>query len=79
MIIPRASFHPLLSSFFNNSLNSEDNLICDCEAEVSFPALGLVGLWDAEHPQPPRSAQLRSAPRGLPTHTVDDGQQRRQQ
>ena len=79
MITPRASFHPLLSSFFNNFRHSEDNLIHDCEAEVSFPALGLVGLLDAEHPRPPRSARLRSAPRGLPTHTMYDGQQRRQQ
>lgn len=68
-----ASFRPLLSSFINNFLKAEGNLICDCEAEFSLPAPGLVGLLGAEHPW------LRSAPRGLPTQMVYDGQQRRQQ
>lgn len=73
MITHIASFCPLLSSFINNFLKAEGNLICDCEAEVSLPACGSVGLLDAEHPW------LHSAPRGLPANTVYDGQQRRQQ
>lgn len=79
MIIPRAAFHPLLSSFLNNSLNSGGNLIHGCQDEVSLPALGLVGLLDAEQPHSTHSTQLRSAPGGLPTHMMCDGQQRRQQ
>lgn len=65
MIIPRASFHPLLSSvfcfFFNNFLNSEDNLICDCDAEVSLPTLGLVGLWMLSIPS--RAQHPKASPR----------------
>lgn len=64
------SFHPLLSSFLNNFLRSEDNLTRNCAAEASLHARSLVELWDAEHPQ------LGPAPRGLPMHPMCNGQGR---
>lgn len=59
MILPRASLHPLLSSFLKQkTLNSEGN----CEAEVSL-SLPLV-WWDFGVLG---STLMGSAPRGLPS------------
>lgn len=71
MILPRASLHPLLSSFLKKkSLNSEGN--CEAEVRLSLPLV----WWDFGMLGSPLTG---SAPRGLPTLTMDDGQPRRQQ